>query len=340
MFLKKLFNFKRDYQYYQEKGEKSFADERYSDARDAFGEALEMVGYGGDQSLILFLRGKFEESGNRLGELNLAEAEHAVRGGDFAKAEEHLSMVIELANDTSIRERAQKNLAEIGSRNPIGNRGGEMGPCTRCEEKSVEELHVHQVLDDDMESEDRLTLYFHSLPGDLPERYAAMGEKFARGCILNLDGDKEGALKLFEEISAGEDNDILDYEKAIIYYHKGETGRCEELLIRSMELNTLNPLCHIGLVHLYTDTGQTPKALPVLEGMIERDIVTEQALMMQGEIYAMLGDENNAIESYSRNLSSPRYAGEAAKRLIPLLEKHGRFEEASYLTKKFTKGCC
>jgi tetratricopeptide (TPR) repeat protein len=340
MFLKKLFNFKKDYLYYLEKGEKYLADARYAEARDFFGEALEMIGDTGDQSLTTSLRRKYEETGDRLGRLNLTEAEHAVRGGDSAKAEEHLRMVLELAKDSSLRNRAEEFLEEIASLNLKRNREGEMAPCAPRNGESEPEYRVNSGPEESLESEDRLLLYFHTLPGDLPERYAAMGEKFERGCLLNLDGDEEGALKLFEEISAKEENDILDYERAIIYYHKGEAGRCEELLIRSMELNPLNPLCHIGLVHLYTDTGQASRALPLLEGMIERGILPEQALIMQGDIYSMIGEEMNAIESYSRVISFPRYAGEAVKRLIPLLEKHGRLEEASYLTKKFTKGCC
>jgi len=51
---------------------------------------------------------------------------------------------------------------------------------------------------------------------------------------LSLDDAKEEPFKLFEEISIGEDKDILDYERAIIYYQKNETVRCEELLFRVM----------------------------------------------------------------------------------------------------------
>lgn len=340
MLFKKLLNIKKDYRYYLEKGEKYLADDRYAEARDSFSDALEMIGDAGDQSLTASIREKYEEAGNRLGDLNLTEAEHAVRSGDIGKAEEHLRMVLELAKDSSIRERAEKVLAETVSGNPQEILGREIDSRAACKGALEEEDHEPNGFDEGMGAEDRLALYFHSLPGDLPERCAAMGEKFARGCILNLDGDKEGALLLFEEISAEGENDILDYEMAIIYYHMGKTARCEELLLRSIELNALNPLCHIGLVHLYTDTGRHSMALPVLEGMIEKGIVPEQALIMLGETHAMLGDEINAIESYSRLLPSPRFGVEAAGRIIPLLEKNGRLEEASYLKKRFAKGCC
>jgi tetratricopeptide (TPR) repeat protein len=188
--------------------------------------------------------------------------------------------------------------------------------------------------------EDRLALYFHTLPEDLPERYAGMGEVFAQGCLMKLEGDEEGALRLFEELSAAQCNDILDYEKAIIYYHQGDPESCEKLLNKALDSNPLNPLCYVALVHLYTDSGRAAEALPVLERMKGRGLMTEQAGLMQGDLYVLLGDETKAVESYSTLLSSPNVAREAAGRIVPLLEKLGRSEEAAYLAKKFAKGCC
>ena len=36
----------------------------------------------------------------------------------------------------------------------------------------------------------------------------------------------------------------------------------------------------------------------------------------------------------------PKFSSEAAERLVPLLKKQGRTDEAAYLAKKFAKGCC
>jgi tetratricopeptide (TPR) repeat protein len=185
-----------------------------------------------------------------------------------------------------------------------------------------------------------LALYFQTLPGDLPERYAGMGEEFARGCHLNLAGDEEAALRVFEGLSLDTDNDILNYEKAILSYHKGDSGKCEQLLLEALGLNPANPLCTIGLAQLYTEIGRGPEALQVLERMIASDLLPEQARMMQGELYTLLQDEPNAVESYSKLLTSPKFAREAAERIVPLLERQGRNEEAAYLVKKYAKGCC
>jgi tetratricopeptide (TPR) repeat protein len=139
-----------------------------------------------------------------------------------------------------------------------------------------------------------------------PRRYAGMGKNLPWAACLTWKG-MEKALRVFEELSADTENDILDYEKAIIYYHDGDSGKCEQLLIKAIGLNPVNPLCNIGLAQLYTETGRVPEALQVLERMISSDLITEQATLMQGDLYSLIGDESNAVESYSRLLASPKF---------------------------------
>ncbi len=343
MFLKKLFNFGKDYNYYLEKGDRYLADERFADARIAYGEALEKIGASGesDVSRIDALRQKIALTGNMLGRMNLVEAEHAISGGDVKKAGEHLLIVMDLADDTTLREHAERLLGALGSRVPETAPVKVVQSCNSCGERETETGNDdrHDV-DENLSGEDRLALYFQTLPGDLPERYAGMGEEFARGCLLNLEGNGEQALRVFEELSAYTENDILNYEKAIIYFHNGDSGKCESLLIEAIGLNPSNPLCNIGLVQLYTEMGRGPEALQVLERMIANDVIPEQARLMQGDVYTLLQDEPNAVESYSKLLASPKYAREAAERLVPILERQGRSNEAAYLAKKYAKGCC
>jgi len=343
MFLKKLFNFGKDYNHYLEKGDRYLADERFADARNAYGEALEKIEASGEAALprIEAVRQKIALTGNMLGRLNLVEAEHALSSGDRKKAGEHLRIIMDLADDATLRENSERLLAVLGSEAPEVAHVNAVHNCGSCEGRGAETGNDDQHgTEDNITGEDRLALYFQTLPGDLPERYAGMGEEFARGCLLNLEGNGEGALRVFEELSADTENDILNYEKAIIYYHNGDSGKCEQLLIKAIGLNPVNPLCNIGLAQLYTEIGRGPEALQVLERMISSDLIPEQARMMQGDLYTLLQDESNAIESYSRLLTSPKFAREAAERIVPLLERQGRTEEAAYLAKKFAKGCC
>ena len=343
MFLKKLFKFSKDYNHYLEKGDRYLAEDRFADARNAYEEALEKIEASGeaDFSRTEAVRQKIALTGNMLGRLNLVEAEHALSSGDRIKAGEHLRIIMDLADDATLRENAEKFIAELDSEVPEVAHVDEVRNCGSCEEGGAESGSDDQHdMDDNISSEDRLTLYFQTLPGDLPERYAGMGEEFARGCLFNLEGNGEAALKVFEELSADTENDILDYEKAIIYFHHGDSGKCEQLLIKAIGLNPVNPLCAIGLVHLYAELGRVREALQVVERMITSDVTPEQARMMQGDLYTLLEDESNAVESYSRLLTSPKFAREAAERIVPLLERQGRTEEAAYLAKKFAKGSC
>ncbi|MDD2337555.1 MAG: hypothetical protein PHD01_13370 [Geobacteraceae bacterium] len=343
MFLKKLFTFGKDYNHYLEKGDRCLAYEQFADARNAYGEALEKIEASGEAALSLVesIRQKIALTGNMLGRMNLVEVEYALSIGDSKKAEEHLRIIMDLADDATLRENAERLLAGLDSEVPEEAIVEAVHSCGSCEGRGAETGNDnHHGMDDSITREDRLALYFQTLPGDLPERYAGMGEEFARGCLLTLEGDEEGALKIFEELSTDMESDILNYEKAILHFHHGDSGKCEQLLIRAIGLNSGNPLCHIGLVQLYTEIGRGPEALQVLERMIASDLIPEQARLMQGDLYTHLQDESNAVESYSTLLASPQFAREAAERLVPLLERQGRNEEAKYLVKKFVKGCC
>lgn len=343
MFLKKLFNFSKDYSHYLEKGDRCMAAERYADARNAYGEALERIGASGgaDSTLVETVRQKIALTGNMLGSMNLVEAGHALASGDRKKAEEYLHIIMELAEDATLREQAERLLAAPPADVPAAAHAEPVQNCGSCRAGAAETAtDAHQDTDENISREDRLALFFQTLPGDLPERYAGMGEDFARGCMLNLEGNGEAALRVFEGLSLVMDNDILNYEKAILYYQKGDAGRCEQLLLTAIALNPANPLCNIGLVQLYTETGRGVEALRVLERMIATGVVPEQARLMQGDVYVLLRDEANAVESYSKLLAAPQFGREAAERLVPILERQGRSEEARYLVKKFFKGCC
>lgn len=341
MFLKKLFGLGKDYNHYLDKGDRYMADGQYAYARGAYTEALEKLGSdSADQAAVEDLCRKIARSGDMLGRMNLTEAEHAVAAGDMHKAADHLDLVLELAEDPELRGRAESMLAGLDGEPVAVQPSKSSHNCVSC--KGVDALERHDQVDDDedLSPEDRLALHFHSLPEDLPERYAAMGGEFASACLLRLEGDGEGALRLFRQLEAGSDNDIICYEMAILHYENGDFEKSEELLIRAIGLNALNPLSNIGLVHLYNETGRGEEALKVLQNMIANDVMPEQTTLMLGDQYAMLRDESNAIENYSRLLVDPRLAKEAAVRIVPILQRQGRTEEAAFLLKKYAKGCC
>jgi Tfp pilus assembly protein PilF len=127
---------------------------------------------------------------------------------------------------------------------------------------------------------------------------------------------------------------------ALLKYESGDVSACQRLLTRAVSLNPLNPLAAVSLVHLHIEAGKLDNAMLLLQRMITDDVVTEQALLMQGDLYVMLQNESDAIECFSRLLQFPKTAKPAAERLIPILQKQGRDNEAEFLFKKYAKGCC
>jgi tetratricopeptide (TPR) repeat protein len=340
MFLKKLFG--KDCRHYLERGKKYFEEERYADARHAFEEALQKIGDEGENSgtVKTEILGYLCETGNRLGLLNIAEAEHAAAQGDLAKAEEHVLLALELAEDQSIREKAERLRGwQVPQAAPAPHKHGHHN-CSGCGTETVAAPEHDQFTADHLSAQERFELLVHPLPGDLPQRYAAMGEKFAQGYLLVHEGKENEGGKIFQELLAREESDILLYEIALINYRNGHLTDSEQQLRRVIAINDANPLGHLALVQLLVDTGRLAECVPLLNRMIDRQLLVDQALMYLGDIYLNLGNEQEAMESYSKALTHPSAAKAAAERLVTLLQKQERLEEAAFLAKRYLKGCC
>jgi len=339
MFFKKLFN--RDYRFYQEKGEKYFAEERYSDARHAFQEALQHVHTesGGSDGAEEKIRGQLVETGNRLALMNLAEAEFAMNRGDYAKAEEHLQLIAELTDDVSIREKAERLSGGLNPETSVTESKETRHNCTGCATDAVA-ASGNDLVPDFLSHQERFELLVQTLPGGLQERYANLGEKFVMGYLMVHGGNGEAGARILQELLNEEENDILLYEIALIYYKAGNLAECERLLRRALDLNNENPLCCLSLVQLLTDAGRLEESLPVLSHMIDKQLLMEQSLLFLGDVYRGLGNDDAAIESYAKALNFPNAAKASAERLVPIFEKLGRREDAAFLFKRYLKGCC
>jgi tetratricopeptide (TPR) repeat protein len=340
MFFKKFFT--KDHLYYLDKGDKCFADERYADARYAFLEALQKVDEGvpGSVDARPGIISKLSETGDRLGLMNLAEAEHALSLGDSAKAIEHLGLVLEFSEDTNIRAKAEELSSALTRGEAPPHTLQAQHNCSGCSSDVDADSAVDHGSGDHLSARERFELFIQTLPEGLPERYSALGEQFAKGYLLVHDGEERAGAVIFQELLGEAESDILLYELALIHYRNGNAADCEKLLRRAIEVNDANPLCYLGLVQLLADTGRAADTIPLLNYMVDHTYLIEQALIFLGDVYQKLGDEEEAMGGYSRAIGYPAAAKTAAERLVPLLQKHGRQEEAVYLVKKYLKGCC
>ncbi len=332
--------FSKDYRHYMEKGETSLREERYADARHDFQEALRKVTSEKLGSPIeIELAGKIALAGNKLAELNLFEAERSLSCGDFAKATDHLQLVLDLAEDVDLREKAQKQLHAMPSAQQ-SQHASKDHDCTSCATTTEKLPADEHVWDEQLSVEDRFNLLIHPLPGDLPERYFALGENFAHCYMLIHDGNDSAAMPILAEMLANGENDILLYEMALIKYRASRLPECEEFLRRAIRSNAMNPLCYLALVHLLVEVGRFPEVINILEGMINNGIVVEQARVLLGDVHALSGNEEAALDHWSQALQFKPFARGVAEKIIPLLEKQGRNEEAVFLAKTYLKGCC
>jgi tetratricopeptide (TPR) repeat protein len=331
--------FGRDYRHYLEKGEKYFRDERYADARHAFQEALQKIdGDGeGDRNGILL---RLDETGNQLGLMNLAEAEHALSAGNRVKAEEHLELVLDFSTNPVILGKAQNLKGSLSLEEDADTPPQSQKNCAGCAPTAVPVSGDRQSSLEHLSDHERFELLIQTLPGELFHRYTALGEKFAHGYLLIHDGDEREGEEVLASLPNARENDIVLYELALLNFRKGQTDGCERMLRRAIEVNAANPLCYLGLAQLLTDTGRLTESLPVLQFMIDNHLLADQAIIFLGDVYLNLGSIDAALDAYARALDLPQAAKAAAERLVPLLQENNRGEEAAFLFKKYLKGCC
>jgi len=338
MFFKKLFS--KDYRSCLEKGEKYFSEERYAEARHEFLEALQKLSDtpAEDEGAEAKIRSLLAETGNRLALMNLSEAEHAMNRGDFPKAEEHLELIAELAVDETIKGKAERLKGRL---NPdtfsVAAQEAPHG-CSGCTTGDAD-ASGNDYIPDYLSAQERFELLMQTIPADLRERYAGLGEKFAAGYLMVHGGEEEAGARILQDLLKEGENDILLYECALTYFKAGNLAECERLLRRAFDFNNENALSCLGLVQLLTDTGRLEESLPILGHMIDKHLLLEQSLLFLGDVHQGLGNDDAAMESYSKALTYPHASRAAAERLIPLFERHGRGEDAAHLAKRFLKGC-
>jgi tetratricopeptide (TPR) repeat protein len=339
MIFKKMFS--KDCQFYLEKGKKYLAEERYADARHAFLEGMEKLAGqpAGNDALEAELKGLLDETGNRLGRINLEEAERALTMKDCRKAVEHLDLVAELALDPAVRESAAVLRERLDSGPPVNEPKEASGRCSGCATDAAEVSEVDHV-PEYLLPEERFELLIQTIPIELRDRYASQGDLFTEGYLLAHGGHEEQGAAIFRELLRGGEDDIILYELALTCFKAGMLTECEDVLNRALTINSVNPLCCLALVQLLTDTGRLSDSLPVLHHMIENRLLLEQSLLFLGDVHVALDNEETAIESYSQALALPNAARSAAERLIPILENRGRRDDAAHLFGRYLKGCC
>ncbi|MBU5637589.1 tetratricopeptide repeat protein [Geomonas sp. Red69] len=344
---------KKDFRHYQNQGAKRLAAERYADARVDLQEALKLCPADAPQEAAAIRQG-LDQAGDRLGELNLQEGEHALRLGEVQKAYDHFCLAADLAADPGLKARAHAEAAKLeqpesqaaaakpaaapagaGNYKPHGG-----GSCTTCKGHGDHHHEEPASMEMSMSEEDQFFLMIQPLPGDLPGRYAELGSQFAKAYLMIHEGNDRDAFPILQEMLLSRENDIVLYEVALIMFRAGQIHESEALLNRALVLNPQNATVYLALVQLFAGGGRYPQAIATVQKMLELDILPDQAQFMLGELHEATGDTERAMELWTKSLDYPGVAKAAAERLIPILNRQGRTDEVKYLSKKYLKGCC
>lgn len=325
-----------------DRGEHLLRLERYAEAREQFAAAQERLLSADTRSEEVAARIAYglRVASDQLGEMNLAEAELSLRHGETDKANEHLRLVLALAEDVTIREKAENMLAQLVTDGSASEVEPVSGGCISCVHSAVKSSEIPPDNGADLDPDDHFQILIHSLPGDLSRRYSALGKEFAYAFLAAHNGDDEAALAAFAELLQHEESDILLYEAALVHHRMGNAEECEHLLLRSRLVDATNPIAALALVQLYIELNRLDEAENLLRSMLDGHLIVDQVLVMIGDVYQLRGDESAAVAQYASALDHAGAARLAAERLVPLLEGMGRVEEATAVAKRYLQGCC
>ena len=336
-FFKKMFA--RGPEDYLSKGNGYFAAHSYYEARTTFEAGLQSCqGKTGQDDIAKQLEDRICETKRAMAELNIDEAEHALRRGAIDKAVEHLELAKSLTDDVKLHEKADHLLTGLEI---ISDNTEVLATTSTCSSCSNDFIDVHEAsLEADMELPllEHYDLLVHQLPEEMYERYSSFGEEFANMFIAASRDNHQEALDLLEKWFDGSHRDIYCYEKGKILHRLGRVSESEAYLRKSISENSHNPLPYLGLALLLIDDNRLDEAGQLLDTMIAGEIFTGQALMMKGEVFQLAGDNDAAIGLYGKLLDTP-LARAAAEKLHELLLECGRQPEAAHIYKQYLRNC-
>lgn len=341
MFFKGLFS--KTAQQLAEKGERLYADGHFADARHILSDALDKnAKEGGDVALASKCKATMAACGNQMAELNIAEAGAAFRSGAMDKADEYARFALQLAEDPKIREMAESMIGKISTTEPLTVSSAKVSAghnCSSCSSSHGQISESEQLFPNHLTDEELFHLHISALPGDLPQRYAGLGEDFASTYLLAHGEAADKALNDFKRLLSQHENDIILYECALLEHRAQRLDICESLLDRAMGLNPANPLCNLTLAQLYIETRRPVEAINLLQRMVDGEILKEQALMMLADVRVMTGDTEGALNLLGTTLEHPQLKKPSAERLVHILTAAGREQEAAFIAKNYLKGC-
>jgi len=326
------------------KGDALLDSQRFFEARTMFEDGLQALsgkGKGNSGLTAGDFASRIARANRSLAELNIGEAESAIRRGAFEKANEHLELARSLTDDRAVQDMVRQLLASLDRDPGLENKAlppVSGGSCDSCRQGEADLAATIPEEEPDMSPQDYYDLLIRQLPEEISTRYARFGEDFRVMYLAASRDNHENALVLLEEWYKGTDADIYLYEKGMILYRLGRSAEAETCFRTATGENPANPLPLLSLALLLIEGQRLEEAGQLLDDMIAGDVLYGQALMLRGDVALLSGDRDGALNRYAMLLTTP-YVRQAAEKLHEVLLQSGRDEEAAVVFKKYLGGC-
>jgi tetratricopeptide (TPR) repeat protein len=283
------------------------------------------------------------EAGDQLAQVNLDEADGALRLGNIRKAMEHLQLAQQQARSAALGERVAQGLAALAKGAPAAGVaavkaeaagcGGGCGPsCAPAASAPAEEA--------DLDAEGQLELLLATLPAELAAQYAAAGPTFLQGWLAAQEGEDARALELFDKVPDGERGPLFRAERGVLLARTGKAGAAEkDLRVALQELPDFFPAFDAMATVLAT-TRRYAELEQLLRAALAAGRFPGYCWTGLAQIEAGRGNLDAALEAGSNALAAGATDQDTIVFCAQLHERAGHQEAAEAVLTRLPSGGC
>ncbi len=270
---------------------------------------------------------------NRLGELNLREAEAFLRAGDLERARDHLSLAESQAVDSlllaEIRQIKDQPLAGENGVPPLSVAATDCGSgCGSGCGPSPEQAPVPTAESSGLDLDTRLELCLGGYPEGLAESYLGLSEEVKDAVLLAHGGEDEAAMKAFCRLPEALRDEHFYYERGVLAARMGESEAALADLRQCLQLFPAHPFAGEVLFSLLLASGDHQQADDVLTRLAAAGYPDAFCCARRAFLETLRGNREVALANAEKAFQAGNREGELLLLLGRLLEGRGRLEEA------------
>jgi len=270
---------------------------------------------------------------NRLGELNLREAEAFLRAGDLERARDHLSLAESQAEDSillaEIRRIQEQPVAYENEVPPATVAATDCGSgCGSGCGPGTEQAPAPTVESSGLDFDTRFELCLGGYPEDLAERYLGLSGEVKEAVLLAHGGEDEAAMKAFDSLPEALRDEHFYYERGVLAARTGESETALADLRHCLQLFPTHPFAGDVLFSLLLACGHHQQADELLTRLAAAGYADAFCYTRRTFLEILRGNREAALASAEKAYQSGNREGELLVLLGQLLEEKGRLRDA------------